>query len=65
MTIKEPDTNSYYIDDILFTDDPMLSDSEKNRRPNRAGSGIVTPTQVSGLQKVKRDIILGLNIPGY
>ncbi len=66
LTIKEPNTIPYYIDDILFTDDPMLSESEKDRRPNRGGTGIVTPVKGSnGILKLKRDIILGKNIPGY
>ena len=66
LTIKEPNTIPYYIDDVLFTDDPMLTANEINRRPNRGGSGIVTPTKRSdGILKIKRDIILGQNIPGY
>lgn len=67
MTVKESDTNPYYIDDIMFTDDPLLTESEKNRRPNRAGSGIVTPsrTYTGNLLEVRRDIILGKNIPDY
>lgn len=66
LTVKELDTNPYYIDDIQFTDDPLLTKSEINRRPNRGGSGIVTPAKNSNnMLEVKRDIILGMNIPDY
>ena len=38
MTVKEPDTNPYYIDDILFSNDPLLSDRQINRQRKRAGT---------------------------
>ncbi len=66
MTVKELDTNPYYIDDILFTDDPFLTENEKKRRRNRGGSGIVTPSKNnSDVLEIRRDIILGKNIPDY
>lgn len=57
---------TYYIDDVLFTDDPRLT-AEQIRRHDRkrAGSGIATPMLEKGAWQVKRDIRLGLNIPGY
>lgn len=65
MTIKEPNTNAYYIDDIMFEDDKFLTDTFKNRLGKRAGSGVVIPKEEDGILVVNRDIILGLNIPDY
>ncbi len=65
MTVKEPNTIPYYIEDILFDDDPLLTAERRARLNQRAGSGIVTTTKENGLFLVQRDIILGLNIPGY
>ena len=64
MTIKEPDTNPYYIDNVEFTDDPFFR--KKEIRKSRGGSGVVTPSKKTNeLTSIERDIILGLNIPDY
>lgn len=65
ITIKEPDTNAYYLDDFLFDDDPLLSSSIRARQPGRGGSGIVIPIQSGDLWLIERNIVLGLNIPDY
>lgn len=67
MTIKEPNTIPYYIDNIEFTDDPFMTEQRMNNQRNRGGSGIVTPARRStgNLIEIRRDIILGKNIPGY
>tara|TARA_R110002073_G_scaffold72537_1_gene177811 strand:+ start:854525 stop:855223 length:699 start_codon:yes stop_codon:yes gene_type:complete len=65
LTVKEPNTNEYYIDDILFLDDPKVTDSEKQQLKNRAGSGLVKLASKNGILTARRDIILGLNIPNY
>jgi protocatechuate 3,4-dioxygenase, beta subunit len=65
ITIKEPDKNEYYIDELLFDDDPMLTKEERLDQKNRGGSGIVKPINQDGMLTIKRDIILGLNIPDY
>lgn len=67
MHVIEPGRCTYYIDDILFEDDPRLT-AEKRRQSNRGrgGSGIATPTKDdSGTWVVTRDIELGERIPGY
>ena len=65
LIVKEPGFNEYYIDDILFEDDPLLTQSVKTSRPNRGGSGIVRLERKEVLLVAKRDIFLGKNIPGY
>ncbi|MBT8232625.1 MAG: intradiol ring-cleavage dioxygenase [Saprospiraceae bacterium] len=65
MTIKEPKFNKYYIDEIVFDDDPLLTDNERKKLLNRCGSGIVVPKMINGIWIVERDIVLGLNIPDY
>lgn len=65
MTVKESDKNEYYIDDIVFDDDPLLTSEKRNRLKKRGGSGIVNPTPVDDVFEVKRDIILGMNVPDY
>lgn len=65
ITIKEPNKNEYYIDSIVFADDPLLTKSKKEILQNRGGSGIVTIHLQDNIQVVKRDIFLGLNIPNY
>ncbi|PZR71166.1 MAG: hypothetical protein DI537_48370 [Stutzerimonas stutzeri] len=56
----------YYIDDVLFRDDPHLTPSASRKADKgRGGSGIVTPVRVVGGWQVQRDIVLGRNIPGY
>ena len=65
ITIKEPHKNEYYIDDVVFEDDPLLTKKAKVELRNRGGSGVVTIHLQDEMQVVKRDIILGLNIPDY
>lgn len=66
LTVKEPDTNPYYLDDYLFEGDPYLSKSAANELRKRGGSGLTKlESPVNGTYTIERDIILGLNIPEY
>lgn len=65
ITVKEPDKNDYYLEDFYFEDDPLLTSDKRSSLKKRGGSGIVTPNLNQGLFTVKRNIILGLNIPNY
>jgi len=65
ITLKEPDKNEYYIDNVIFADDVLLTKKVKEKLQNRGGSGIVTIHLQNEMQVVNRDIILGLNIPDY
>lgn len=64
-TVKELDKNEYYLDDYLFDDDPILTQSTRNKLNNRGGSGIMKPIEANGILTIHRDIILGKNIPDY
>jgi len=65
MHVIEPDRATYWIDDVLFTDDPRLGDPDRHVR-GRGGRGIVTPTRGDdGVWLARRDIVLGEGIPGY
>ena len=66
MTVKEPNTIPYYLDSVVFTDDPLLTPEKISRLESRGGSGVVTPQlNEDGLMVLNRDIYLGLNIPDY
>lgn len=59
--VLEPDGKYYWIDDYLFKGDPLLPSNHEQR----GGSGIVELKQENDLLVAERDIILGLNVPGY
>ncbi len=65
ITIKESDKNEYYLDEYLFEDDSLLTQSIRNGLKNRGGSGIVNPKVEDGILTIKRNLILGKNIPNY
>ena len=65
ITIKEPNVNEYYLDEYLFEDDPLLTPNIRKKQKNRGGSGIVKPFLQNGMLTIKRNIILGKNIPNY
>lgn len=66
LIVKEADKNEYYIDDIEFEDDRLLTQQERSRRRKNGGSGIVRPERsAGGVWLARRDIILGLNVQNY
>lgn len=67
MHVLEPGRCTYYIDDILFEDDPRLTaDMRRKLTLGRGGNGIAIPHQdADGVWLVTRDITLGERIPGY
>ncbi len=66
LTVKEPDTNPYYLHDYLFEGDSRLTKSDLSTKNKRGGSGLIKlKNPVNGIYVIKRDIILGLNIPDY
>jgi protocatechuate 3,4-dioxygenase beta subunit len=67
MHVVEPGRCTYFIDDTVFTDDPMLTEAVKQREhaAERGGRGVVTPTRTPAGWLVRRDITLGARIPDY
>ncbi len=66
VSIKEPGiANEYYIDELVFDDDPLLTASKRKNLENRGGNGVLKLTTKNRILLADHDIILGLNIPGY
>lgn len=66
MHVIEPGRCTYWIDDVHFTDDPLLKAEDRTAPPGRGGSGITEPVkQASGAWHVRRDIVLGAGIRDY
>lgn len=65
LTLKEPGKIAYYLDEFVFEDDLRLTQAERNRLPNRGGSGLTNPVFENGIWVVRRDLMLGKNIPNY
>ncbi|MBC5775604.1 intradiol ring-cleavage dioxygenase [Pontibacter sp. KCTC 32443] len=66
ILVKEPTLkNEYYIDDIMFSDDPLLPKGTRDASEVKGGSGVVKVTKQNGVQQATRDIILGSNIESY
>jgi protocatechuate 3,4-dioxygenase beta subunit len=65
VTVKEPGFTEYWIDDYHFNDDPLITTDIRRSEGKRCGSGLLSLQKQNGLLAAKRDIILGLNIPGY
>ncbi|WP_421826653.1 intradiol ring-cleavage dioxygenase [Larkinella sp.] len=63
--LKEPGLNEYYIDEFLFSDDPLLTADKRQKLENRGGSGILVLKDVGNMYKAERNIYLGKNIPNY
>jgi Dioxygenase len=67
LHVIEPGRCTYYIDDVLFEDDPRLTPRQRAAHEHgRGGSGIVRPTRdASGTWQARRDIRLGAGIGDY
>ena len=67
LHVIEPGRCTYYIDDVVFEDDPRLTARQRAAHDRgRGGSGIVRPTRTAtGGWSARRDIRLGAGIGGY
>jgi protocatechuate 3,4-dioxygenase, beta subunit len=66
LTVKEPnEIPEYYIDDIVFDDDKLMTTKKRIKMENRAGTGVVRLIEKEQLSIGERNIYLGLNIPNY
>jgi protocatechuate 3,4-dioxygenase beta subunit len=70
MVVIEPGCATYFIEEIHFSDDPLLADVSPARRETllsgTGGSGVVTPQRdASGVLHAARDIELGQKFTNY
>jgi protocatechuate 3,4-dioxygenase, beta subunit len=67
VLIKEPTlVNPYYVDDLVFDEDPFLIQHKKQYPlEERGGNGILRVLLNGKVQVAEHDIILGLNIPNH
>ncbi len=63
--IKEPDGKVYYIATYFFADDPLLEPKDLEAEDYRGGTGLLHLEEQGALLVGRRDITLGLNVPGY
>ncbi|MGB5273374.1 MAG: intradiol ring-cleavage dioxygenase [Flavobacteriaceae bacterium] len=64
--IQDPGVeNPYYLDALVFDDDPLLTTAKRKAMENRGGSGVLRPLLDGDVQIAEHNIILGLNIPGH
>ena len=67
MHVIEPGRCTYYLGDILFTDDPLLTPARRLQERNaRGGNGVARHgNKLAGLERSRGISTLGLNVPGY
>lgn len=65
MHVLEPGCFTYYIDDLMFLDDPKLSAEERRQAHGTGGNGFLRPVMADGRWQVERDVVLGLGVPGH
>lgn len=65
MHVLEPGCFTYYIDDLMFLDDPKLSAEERRQAHGTGGNGFLRPVMAGGRWQVERDVVLGLGVPGH
>jgi protocatechuate 3,4-dioxygenase beta subunit len=59
MTVKEPGRREYWIDEVVFEDDPRVTARYRAAQGNRGGSGIIRlHRDGTGTWAGRRDIIL-------
>ena len=62
MHVIAPGAGTYYIDELRFEDDPLLT-ANKRQTAERGGIGLVLPERRDGVWHARRDILLGYNVP--
>ncbi len=65
ILIKESGKTLYYVDEVWFQDDPLVTKAEKERSEKRGGDMIIPLNKKDGVWMGKLNITAGLNIPGY
>jgi protocatechuate 3,4-dioxygenase beta subunit len=63
MHVIEPGIGTYYIDDVVFTDDPLLTaERRRAQERGRGGAGVCTPAHDDAGWHCTRDIALGAGL---
>lgn len=63
MHVIEPGRGTYYIDDVTFDDDPLLTPAHRRRTEGRGGEGLGHPQRdAEGRWQLRRDIVLGAGL---
>lgn len=67
MHVLEVGRCTYYIDDVMFEDDPRLTPNARRELTlGRGGNGVVLPSASADVGFLaRRNIVLGERIPGY
>ena len=65
MLVKEPGKTLYYIDEVWFDDDPLVTPTLRKNASKRGGNLIIHLTKEAGVWRGSLPITLGLNIPNY
>ena len=66
LSVEDPVVpQPYYIDDIVFDHDPLLTPARRSGFELRGGSGLVALEWINGELTGTRDVYLGANIPDY
>ena len=66
LAVKEPQLDQeYYIDELVFDDDPLLTGKKRKLLENRGGSGVLRILLNGQLQVAEHAVVLGLHIPNY
>ena len=65
LHVIEPGRCTYFLDNVVFADDPYLADEPPSEQP-RGGSGLTRPERsADGSWEVQRDIHLGRHVSDY
>ena len=65
IVVKEPHKTLYYIDEVWFADDSLITSEMKRKAEQRGGNLIISLTKQGDTWKGNLKITLGLNIPNY
>ena len=67
LQVIEPGCATYYLDDVLFEDDPRLTAAQRaTLERGTGGPGTLMPRRDrDGTWQARRDIVLGQGVPGY
>ncbi len=70
LLVKEPGKTIYYIDEVWFDDDPLITNEMKSKAEKRGGNMIIHLTRKENQLRTiswegSLSITLGLNIPNY